>query len=158
MGGCHLSKYQLDPRGNRSSDWGVNENRGGEHYNAPVGWIGIGLKVFDKYFDDRWLDMKNLPGEWVVAYHGVGSGLSAEEVKGIPGAIIGMGFKAGRRQAHKDCDDQFHPGQKVGNGVYLSPNPKVMEGYAGIIEIGNRCSVFRVLIRNLITVFLNLLP
>ena len=135
MGGCHLSKYQLDPRGNRSSDWGVNENRGGEHYNAPVGWIGIGLKVFDKFFDDRWLDMKNLPGEWVVAYHGVGSGLQADEVMGIPGAIIDNGFKAGRRQAHKDCDDSFHPGQKVGEGVYCTPLIRVAEEYAGVCNI-----------------------
>ena len=135
MGGCRLSKLQLDPKGNRFYGWPIGETRGGEPYEAPEGWIGIGLNVFDKFWDDRWLDMKNLPGEWVVAYHGVGCGLSADEVKGIPGAIIGMGFKAGRRQAHKDCDDQFHPGQKVGEGVYCTPSIKVAEAYAGVCKI-----------------------
>ena len=138
MGGCRLSKLQLDPKGNRFYGWPIGETRGGEPYEAPEGWIGIGLNVFDKFWDDRWLDMKNLPGEWVVAYHGVGSGLSADEVKGIPGAIIGMGFKAGRRQAHKDCDDQFHPGQKVGEGVYCTPSIKVAEAYAGVCIIGEK--------------------
>ena len=138
MGGCRLSKLQLDPKGNRFYGWPIGETRGGEPYEAPEGWIGIGLNVFDKFWDDRWLDMKNLPGEWVVAYHGVGSGLSADEVKGIPGAIIGMGFKAGRRQAHKDCDDQFHPGQKVGEGVYCTPSIKVAEAYAGVCIIRDK--------------------
>ena len=138
MEGCRLSKLQLDPKGNRFYGWPIGETRGGEPYEAPEGWIGIGLNVFDKFWDDRWLDMKNLPGEWVVAYHGVGSGLSADEVKGIPGAIIGMGFKAGRRQAHKDCDDQFHPGQKVGEGVYCTPSIKVAEAYAGVCKIGKK--------------------
>ena len=135
MGGCRLSKYQLDPRGNRFYGWPVGEMRGGEPYEAPEGWIGIGLNVFDKYWNDQWLDMKNVPGEWVVAYHGVGNGLSPDKVRGIPGAIIGMGFKAGKRQAHKDCDDQFHPGQKVGEGVYCTPSIKVAEAYAGICKI-----------------------
>ena len=135
MGGCRLSKFQLDPRGNRFYGWPVGEMRGGEPYEAPEGWIGIGLNVFDKYWNDQWLDMKNVPGEWVVAYHGVGNGLSPDKVKGIPGAIIGMGFKAGKRQAHKDCDDQFHPGQKVGEGVYCTPSIKVAEAYAGVCKI-----------------------
>ena len=138
MNGCHLSKYQLDSKGNRFSGWPKNEKRGGEPYDSPEGWIGIGLKVFDKFFDDRWLDMRNIPGEWVVAYHGVGNGLQADEIMGIPGAIIGMGFKAGKRQAHKDCNDFYHPGQKVGEGVYCTPLIKVAEAYAGICKIKNK--------------------
>ena len=135
MGGCRLSICQLDPRGNRFYEWAVGEMRGGEPYESPEGWIGIGIKVFGKYFDDRWLDMQNLPGEWVVAYHGVGTGLTADEISGILGAIIGMGFKAGRRQAHKDCEDQFHPGQKVGEGVYCTPSIKVVEVYTWVSKI-----------------------
>ena len=135
MPACRLSKYQLDPMGNRFGGWGVNEKRGGEEYDPPVGWIGIGLKVFNTYFNDRWIDMNNHRGEWVVAYHGVGSGLKADEVLGIPGNIIGMGFKAGRRQFHKDCEDQFHPGQKVGEGVYVTPMIEVAEAYAGVCII-----------------------
>ena len=58
---------------------------------------------------------------------------------GIPGAIIDNGFKAGRRQAHKDCDDSFHPGQKVGEGVYCTPKIEIADGYAGTSEINGKC-------------------
>ena len=131
MPACRLSKYQLDPLGNRFDGWGMNEKRGGEEYDPPVGWIGIGLKVFGVYSNDRWMDMQNLEGEWVVAYHGVGNGLKGDKVLGISGNIIGMGFKAGRRQLHKNCEDQFHPGQKVGEGVYVTPLIKIAEEYTG---------------------------
>ena len=45
-------------------------------------------------------------------------------------------LKQGQENDYADDDDIKHPGKKVGNGVYCSPNPKVMEGYAGIICIG----------------------
>ena len=66
MKGCKLSKNQLDPRGNRNDGWGVGECRGGKPYNPPIGWNGIGLKVFDKYGNNTWLGMNNSPGEWCV--------------------------------------------------------------------------------------------
>ena len=133
-----LSKKQLDARGNRYDDWPLNQTRGGELYDAPTGWIGIGLKVFGTYLDDRWLDMYDQEGEWVVAYHGVGSGLTADEVAGIPSGIIGMKFLAGKRQAHKDCPDAFHEGEKVGEGVYVTPYIKVAEAYAGVSIINGK--------------------
>ena len=58
MGACKLSKGQLDSRGNRSSGWGVNEKRGNKPYYPPIGWIGIGLKVMDKFDDNNNLDWK----------------------------------------------------------------------------------------------------
>ena len=131
MGGCKLSKNQLDPRGNRSDGWGVGENRGGKPYDPPIGWTGIGLKVWDKYGDNTWIGMNNTPGEWCVAYHGVGTGQSSENVKIITGKIYKGSFKPGRRQAHEYCPDQFHPGKKVGEGVYCTPTIKTAEGYAG---------------------------
>ena len=72
MGGCKLKKSILDPEGNRSDGWGIDEKRGGKPYDPPLGWIGIGLKVTDKYGDKTWIGMNNSPGEWSVAYHGVG--------------------------------------------------------------------------------------
>ena len=135
---CYLSKRQLDYRGNRIDGWGINEKRGNEEYDPPIGWIGIGLKVLDVYLNDHWLDMQNQEGEWVVAYHGVGNGLKAPEVLGIPGQIIGMGFKEGQRQMHKDCDDYFHPGEKVGEGVYVTPLIRVAEAYAGVCKINGK--------------------
>lgn len=137
MGGCRLSKNQLDYRGNRTKDWGVGQKRGREQYYPPEGWIGIGIKVFDKYFNDKWLDMQNKPGEdeWVVAYHGVGRGQCVRDVNGIPSSIIGMGFKAGKAQEHKNCEDSYHPGNKVGEGVYCTPYINIAEEYAGKSEI-----------------------
>ena len=133
MSGCKLSKAQLDIRGNRI-EWPKNEKRGGEKYNAPEGWIGIGLKVFDKYENDQWIDMQNQKGEWVVAYHGVGNLANPKDVVGIPASIYQQGFKIGKRQAHKDCDDYFHPGQKVGEGIYCTPRIDIAEQYAGNSE------------------------
>ena len=83
MTGCQLKKSQLDPRGNRNDGWGVGENRGGKPYNPPIGWNGIGLKVMDKYGDNTWLGMSNSPGEWCVAYHGVGRGQSSKQVQKV---------------------------------------------------------------------------
>ena len=70
----------LDNRGDRSSGWGVNELRGGKPYNPPIGWIGFGLRVLDRYDngDNTWLDYLNKPGEWSVAYHGIGASLSGQ--------------------------------------------------------------------------------
>ena len=140
MGGCRLSKRQLDPKGNRQSDWGKNEMRGREPYYPPEGWIGIGIKVFDQYFNDKWIDMQNKEDEdeWVVAYHGVGRGLCTKDVNGIPNNIIGMGFKAGKGQAHKNCEDQFHPGNKVGEGIYCTPFITTAEHFAGESEINGK--------------------
>ena len=73
MQACKLKKSQLDSRGNRIDGWGVNEERGNKSYDPPLGWTGIGLNVLDKYDngDNTWIGMRNIPGEWCVAYHGV---------------------------------------------------------------------------------------
>ena len=137
MGGVKLSRNLLDPEGNRNSGWAVGEKRGGKDYEPPEGWNGIGLKVKGKYDngDDTWIGMNNSPGEWCVAYHGVGSGQESDDVKHVVGIISKSTFKKGGRQAHADCPDQFHPGQKVGEGVYCTPTIKTAEDYAGISNI-----------------------
>ena len=127
-----LSKSQLDSRGNRTDGWGVNECRGGKPYDPPIGWIGIGLKVLDKYENNKWIGMSNVEGEWCVAYHGVCSGQISDNVKHVTGLIYkGNAFRPGGGQAHAGCPDAFHPGKTVGNGVYCTPTIKTAEGYAG---------------------------
>ena len=137
MGGVKLTRNQLDPAGNRNDGWGVGEKRGGKDYNPPIGWNGIGLKVTGKYDngDDKWIGMCNGPGEWCVAYHGVGQGQSSDNVKKVAGIICKTNFKPGSGQAHKNHQDVNHPGQKVGVGVYCTPLIKTAEGYAGISNI-----------------------
>jgi hypothetical protein len=138
MEGVKLRKSQLDARGNRNDGWAKGKNRGGKPYNPPIGWNGIGLKVLDKYGDNTWLGMKNSPGEWCVAYHGVGSGQSSDQVKHITGLIYKDTFKPGRRQRHQNCADLYHYPNKVGAGVYITPSIKVAERYARTSEVNGK--------------------
>ena len=137
MGSCKFTKSQLDRRGNKINDWSLGEYRGGKPYNPPIGWIGIGLRVLDKYEDNNWIGHNNNPGEWCVAYHGVARGQSPDIVNKIVGLIYKNGFKPGMRQFHKDCTDINHPGKKVGVGVAFSPSIKCAEQYAGISNINS---------------------
>ena len=136
--GVKLSKGMLDERGNRESGWGEGEKRGGFDYIPPIGWKGFGLKVVDKYDDGNndWLDYDGNENEWAIAYHGIGRW--SNDVEGITRKIIYGGekpekinFLPGENQAYENDDDARHPGNKVGIGVYCSPNPNVMEEYAG---------------------------
>ena len=141
MGGVKLSRNQLDPRGNRNDGWGVGEQRGGKDYDPPIGWNGIGLKVWNEYDGENntWIGMDNVPGEWCVAYHGVASGQSSDNVKKVTGIIYkSKEFKPGGGQAHACCPDQYHPGKKVGKGVYCTPTIKTAEGYAGKSNINRQ--------------------
>ena len=137
IGACKLNKNQLDSRGNRIDGWGENEQRGNMDYHPPSDWIGIGLRVLDKYDNGNndWIGMENKKGEWCVAYHGVGRYQNSEEVKKITGAIYKSEFKPGKSQVHEDHDDINHPGKKVGNGVYCTPFVEVAESYSGICNI-----------------------
>ena len=129
---CRLTKRQLDPEGNRYDGWPKNESRGGKPYDSPVNWKGIGLKVKDIYLDNIWIGMKNIEGEWCVAYHGVARGQKSIDVKKVVGLIYKGTFKPGQKQYHKNCEDSCHPGKKVGIGVYVTPHIKTAEEYAGI--------------------------
>ena len=138
IGAFRLTKKQLDSRGNRQDGWAEGEKRGGKEYYPPKGWIGIGLKVLDKYDNNEWIGMVNSPGEWNVAYHGVGYFEESDGVKRITGIIVTSQFKPGRRQACEDSDDIYHKGKKVGKGVYCTPKIEVTEKYAGISEINGK--------------------
>ncbi len=140
LSGCSLSKKMFDSRGNnKDGGWGKNETRGGEPYNPPEGWIRYGLNVVGKYDNgnDDWLAFDNRKGEWCIAYHGVAQGQTSNNVKKVVGLIATSNLKKGLGQGYKDYDDCRHKGQKVGEGVYCTPNPNVTieDGYAGIAEV-----------------------
>ena len=139
MEGCKLSCNMLAPEGNRESGWGEGEKRGGLDYFPPLnGWIGFGLKVRDKYDNGNndWLECNSNDNEWAVAYHGIGCKISPSLEK-ASNLIIKGGFKAGSGQSYADDEDANHPGQKVGIGVYCSPDPNVMESYAKCFQNKN---------------------
>ena len=140
MSGCKLNKNLLDSKGNnKDGGWAKKgEMRGNKPYDPPLGWIGIGLKVIDKYEDNIWIGMENIEGEWCVAYHGVARDKQSNEVKKITGKICKSKFKPGDNQYHGNCDDIEHPGKKVGTGVYCTPKIEAAEEYAGISEINGK--------------------
>ena len=138
LGGCKLSKKLLDERGNRTEGWGVNEKRGGRNYNPPIGWIGIGLRVLDKYENNDWVAFDGNSNEWCVAYHGVGRFSDSKGVKDITGKIIKGTFKVGQNQVHKNCENINKPGTKVGEGVYCTPNVDTACAYSGVSKINGK--------------------
>jgi hypothetical protein len=113
----------FDKRGNKEpNNYTIQGLRGGRIYKGPIGWTGFGFSVLNKYDngDNTWLGMTgNTPGEWCVAYHTI----HIEYVK----SIIFNGFKEGINQTYANNDDINHPGQKVGRGVYVTPDIKIAE-------------------------------
>ena len=120
---CKLSKQTLYSEANKS-DWGNLGKRGGFDYKPPYGWIGIGLDVLNKYDEGNndWLSKDGNKNEWAVAY--------ANASQRTINHILTSGFRIGNGQAYANYDDIYHPGHKVGRGVYCSPNVEIMETYA----------------------------
>ena len=75
LNALEINEDILDPQGDRDIGWwGINETRGGNNYIPPLnGWIGIGLKVVDKYDNGNndWLGYENKEGEFSIAYLGI---------------------------------------------------------------------------------------
>ena len=129
---CELLRQMLNSEANKSN-WGKGGKRGGFDYKPPYGWIGIGLNVLDKYDsgNNDWLVHNGNKNEWAVAYASV-----SEKILGI---ILQHGFRAGRGQIYEKKYDIYHPGNKVGQGVYCTPNPDIMDNYSKeLIEIDGK--------------------
>ena len=127
----------LDYRGNKIQGWSINQKRGKIYYDPPLGWIGIGLKVIDKYENNTWIGNNNSNGEWCIAYHGVGCYQASDHIKNIIKCICCSSFKAGSHQIYADCFDILNPENKIGYGVYFSPFINCAEMYAGTCCINN---------------------
>ena len=52
-----------------------NTNRGNEQYNPPHDWLGFGLNVSKFLSDTCCIGKQNIPGEWIVVYHGIRNGM-----------------------------------------------------------------------------------
>ena len=141
---CELTKSMLDAKGNKIDNWPSHEKRGNKIYDAPIGWIGFGLIVLSLYEDDLWLGKNNNQNEWSVAYHGVGK--FTNTVLEAVYSIFNNCYIAGRGQIHGGCPDRFHSGFKVGQGVYLSPEIKYAELYAGEVSLNNK--IFKIVLMN----------
>ena len=114
----------------------TNLKRGGRRYYPPYGWIGIGLKVNDKYKNNIWIGKENKEGEWAVAYHGVGKGNTFKKVI----KILNHNLKAGPGQLYKDQLNVEKSKDIIpycGEGVYFSPNIEEAEKYAEKTSLGS---------------------
>ena len=117
---------------NKDGGWGINESRGGLPYLPPLGWYGYGLRVLNRFDkgDNTWLDYKNSKGEWSVAYHGMGNSLGGSQI--ILNNFELNSLNTGIKKEFENSNDKNHPGEKVGEGIYVTPNPNVMEEICGI--------------------------
>ena len=129
--GIKLCPEMFDSKGNNNDGgWAPDgEMRGGTQYFPPHGWIGHGLNVLNRFDggNNKWIGMKNLNGEWCVAYHGTGINV----VKSI---LESQKFIAGNGQSFELDYDLNHDGQKIGKGVYCTPQIKIAENYGKIIN------------------------
>ena len=140
--GCLISPEMFDTRwNNRDGGWAKKgEKRGGREYIPPYGWIGYGLNVIDKYDNknNTWLGMKNIKGEWWVAYHGVGRYNNSNKNKEITKDIVNNGFIIGPNQVHNNYNNinelSKEEYSKVGKGLYLTDKISIALQYSGIIE------------------------
>ena len=123
LNGCKLNRIMLDEQGDNFNNYGQNETRGGKDYIPPLEWMGYGLRVLDRYDDGNndWIDYDNNPNEWAVAYHGMGIG---------PNGDINN-----NNMQFKKSKDIFHDGKTVGEGVYMTQDPNIMEQYSSEYEL-----------------------
>ena len=142
-----ISSNILDPEGNRSSGWGINETRGGETYIPPLNnWKGYGLKVSGLYDNgnDNWLNYENNKGEFAIAYMGINNFLGETDKmisdlndysKNIKMLIKNRLYRSDDNSRNKGAFSFLFSYKKCGDGVCLFQNPEYAENSAGIINV-----------------------
>ena len=137
-----LSSELLDSKGDKSREWSVNSTRGGEKYIPPLnGWVGIGLKVLDKYENNDWISNKNIKGEYSVAYYGINHYLNDfnSEKKEINNFVKDITkIKSENIFINENDKRSGIMGilkNKCGEGICLFQDPDYAENSAGKIQI-----------------------
>ena len=145
---CKCDPKYLDKKGNTIFYYNPPDNkRGGEPYTVPVGWMGFGIEVSERYKDMEWISSDGSPGEWAVAYHGFGCHMQSEQIKEIIKTIIHDNLKPGSGQACAGILDKRHKGQICGEGVYVTPNIDIATGYADSIKLGKKMFKLVIMVR-----------
>ena len=136
---CGCAEKYLDKKGNTIFYYNPEgSQRGGERYVVPVGWMGFGIEVTERYNEEDWLANDGRQGEWAVAYHGFGCKMQSDQIKSIIKTIIHDNLKPGSGQAFEYAQDIRHKGKQCGKGVYVTPNINVAFQYAGCINLGKK--------------------
>ena len=145
---CGCNPEYLDKKGNTFFYYQPEDSRrGGENYEVPVGWIGFGIEVTKRYGDTDWISNDGRDGEWAIAYHGFGCRMQPNQIKDIIKTIVHDNLKPGAGQAFSYAPDSRHPGNKCGNGVYITPNLNVATQYAGCISLGGKSYRLVIMVR-----------
>ena len=133
-----INENIVDINGTKNGGWNQNiRKRGGEDYIPPSDdWVGIGLKVKDKYDkgDNTWLGNKNKSGEYAVAYIGICDN------KNLSQTIKDLSFE--NKSLFCDIKDIRNKGilnsifgKNCGKGILIFQNPKYAENYSSILNI-----------------------
>ena len=144
MEGCKLTKNIFDQCGNnKDPGWGKDEKRGGLDYIPPLGWIGYGLKVKNKYDDGNndWLSYQHPKNEYAIAYYPIKNYYAdPEEIKNLVGSLSSGNTMIDNLDSFHDIFEneinirsQNH--EKCGKGIYLYQDIKVAENQASIIDV-----------------------
>ncbi len=125
---------------------GLNEYNINKNYNKIYSndskkrnYFKIGLNLNSFYNDSNdWLNGTE-SSKWIKAYHGIGRHIINDniEMKNIIDRIKKIGLKNGKTNVHQNCNDINHPGNKVGIGVYVTPDFNIAQNYAGKITENN---------------------
>ena len=127
-----INKNYLDYRGNTISPNSSNNLfRGKEKYYPPYNWIGIGLKVLDKYENNKWLEDKTKSSDWAIAYYTI----SSNEVGNVIKNIV---TKKGLIERNNKKKNRKHPDSSKGEDIYLTPNIDIAETSAGITQLNKK--------------------
>jgi hypothetical protein len=113
--------------------------RGGKKYEPPYGWLGIALKVKNKFGKTNgiWLGKENKDGEWAVAYHGIGIGKGKifEKLLNIfNGNLKDEEGKLFKNELNVEKNNNKYP--YCGEGVYLSPNIEDAAYFSDKVSLG----------------------
>ena len=128
----------VDINGTKNREWNQNiRKRGGEDYISPSNdWVGIGLKVKDKYDNgnNAWLGNENKSGEYAVGYIGI------NENKNLSQVYNNLNFEI--KSLFCDIKDIKNKGiinsnscKNCGKGVLIFQNPKYAENYSSVLNI-----------------------
>ena len=72
-----------------------------------------------------------------MAYHGMGNAIGGSQI--MNNLNFGLNsLNTGINKQFRDSNDINHPGEKVGDGIYVTPYPKVMEQICGTYNCGGK--------------------
>ena len=136
----NIGENDLDNRGNfLYPNTRRSKYRGKEVYFPPYGWIGIGLKVLEKYENDNWLEDISQDSEWAVAYRSIAlkNPKNMKMKTYLKDLIENQSLKNANVILKKGLNDSRH-WKIIKSGIYMTPYIKIAEKYTQSISFDNK--------------------